>query len=226
MKKISIFLNGLILLLSLTGCSNASENEPSDNSSPSSTSVTQTKHSSVSAAPEQSSKTSEITETSSSEQPVQSSESSAAPPTIDTPSQPAGSSQPETQSSHQKEGSEYMMNIKIGENILTATLEHNSSADALLKLLSDGPITIHMSDYAGMEKVGTLPTSLPRNDKHIDTNACDLILYQGNSFVIYYDTNSWSLTRLGKINNMTQSELKKILGNGDVTAVLSLPSGT
>lgn len=116
-----------------------------------------------------------------------------------------------------------MMNIKIGGNVLTAELEQNSSAKALIELLSKGSVTVHMSDYAGMEKVGTLPTSLPRNDKHINTDACDLILYQGNQFVIYYDTNSWSLTRLGKINNVTKSELRNILGTGDVTAVLSLP---
>ena len=80
-----------------------------------------------------------------------------------------------------------------------------------------------MRDYANMEKVGTLPVDLPRNDEPINTDACDLILYQGNSFVIYYDTNSWSLTRLGRIDNITKSELKSILGTGDVTVTLSLP---
>lgn len=145
-------------------------------------------------------------------------------PQTDTPSQSNEDSQPETQTSDEKEELEYMMNIQIGENLLTATLEQNSSAEALLKMLSNGPITINMSDYANMEKVGTLPESLPRNDESIHTDACDLILYQGNSFVIYYDTNSWSLTRLGKINNITKSELKDILGTGDVTIVLSLPS--
>ncbi len=145
------------------------------------------------------------------------------PPT-DMTSQSDDGSQPETQTSDEKEELEYMMNIQIGERLLTATLEQNSSAEALLELLSDGPVTIDMSDYANMEKVGTLPESLPRNDESIHTDACDLILYQGNSFVIYYDTNSWSLTRLGKIDNITKSELKDILGTGDVTVVLSLPS--
>lgn len=124
----------------------------------------------------------------------------------------------------EKEASENMINIQIGANILTATLAENSSAEALLEMLSEGPVTIEMSDYAGMEKVGTLPSALPVNDEHINTDACDLILYQGDSFVIYYDTNSWSLTRLGKINNITKSELKDILGTGDVTVVLSISS--
>ena len=46
-------------------------------------------------------------------------------------------------------------------------------------------------------------------------------MYQGNHFVIYYDTNRWSLTRLGRIDNVTQSELKAILGEGDVTVTLT-----
>jgi hypothetical protein len=49
-----------------------------------------------------------------------------------------------------------------------------------------------------------------------------LILYQGNAFVIYYDVNAWSFTRLGKINDLGQAELKEILGSGDVTVTLSL----
>ena len=40
--------------------------------------------------------------------------------------------------------------------------------------------------------------------------------------VIYYDRNSYSLTRLGKIINVTQNELKNALGKGNVTVVLSL----
>lgn len=138
----------------------------------------------------------------------------------DMTSQSDEGSQPVAQTSDEMEKLEYMMNIQIGENLLTATLEQNSSAEALLELLSDGPVTINMSDYANMEKVGTLPESLPRNDESINTDACDLILYQGNSFVIYYDTNSWSLTRLGRINNITKSELQDILGTGDITVVL------
>lgn len=128
-----------------------------------------------------------------------------------------------SESAPEQENSESELNIQIGEHLLTAELADNSSADALLELLADGPITIEMNDYANMEKVGTLPQSLPRNDEQISTDAGDLILYQGNSFVIYYDTNSWSLTRLGKINNATKQELQDILGSGSVTAVLSVP---
>lgn len=114
------------------------------------------------------------------------------------------------------------MNLTIGNTMLTATLVDNSSVEALKKALSEAPITIEMRDYGNMEKVGPLGQNLPRNDESINAEAGDIILYQGNALVIYYDSNSWSFTRLGKIDNITQKELKDILGDGDVTVTLSL----
>lgn len=112
--------------------------------------------------------------------------------------------------------------LSINHHELTATLNDNSSTRALVERLKKEPITIHMSDYANMEKVGPLGVSLPKNDEDITTGSGDLILYQGDHFVIYYDTNHWSLTRLGKIDNIGSQELKNILGDGDVTVILSL----
>lgn len=114
------------------------------------------------------------------------------------------------------------MNIQIGDTVLTATLVDNSSVDALKKALSEGPITINMRDYGNMEKMGPLGMDLPRNDQQITTEAGDIILFQGNAFVIYYAPNSWNFTRLGKINDITAEELKGILGEGNVTIILSL----
>ena len=82
------------------------------------------------------------------------------------------------------------MNIKVGDQVLTATLVNNSSVDALIKALSDAPITVEMRDYGNMEKVGPLGRELPRNDEQITTEAGDIILYQGNALVIYYAPNS------------------------------------
>ena len=115
-----------------------------------------------------------------------------------------------------------------GKSELTATLVDNSSATAFYELLKKGPLTVDMHDYGNFEKVGSLGTSLPRNDTQITTTAGDIILYQGNQITIYYDTNSWNFTRLGKVvstsstTTITQAELKKILGKGDVTAVFEI----
>ena len=45
---------------------------------------------------------------------------------------------------------------------------------------------------------------------------------QGDSLVIYYAPNSWNFTRLGKISGISESELRELLGDGDVTVTLSL----
>lgn len=113
--------------------------------------------------------------------------------------------------------------IKVGDNTtLDATLNDNSSSDALMKLLASGPVTISMRDYAGMEKVGSLPESLPRNDKYFAARPGDLVLYLGNQFVIYYDVNAYDFTHLGKIDgNYTGQQLRSILGSGNVTVTLS-----
>lgn len=127
----------------------------------------------------------------------------------------------EAKNEHTKEMEEDMK-LKIGDSVYTATLVDNSTTEALKQMLSEGPVTIEMSDYGNMEKVGTLGKSLPRNDQQIRAEAGDLILYQGNAFVIYYAPNSWNFTRIGKINNVTKEELKKVLGSGNVTVTLSL----
>ena len=129
--------------------------------------------------------------------------------------------------SSEKKG-ESIMKIKIeitsdsGNNSLTAVLSDNSSAAAFYNLLKKGPLTVSMQDYGSFEKVGSLGTSLPRNDTQITTSAGDIILYQGNQITIYYDKNSWNFTRLGKVEGVSQAELKKILGKGNVTAIFSV----
>lgn len=114
------------------------------------------------------------------------------------------------------------MKITVGDTVFTATLADNSSAAALKELLVKGPLTINMHDYANMEKVGPIGTSLPTNDEHIVTEPGDIILYLGNSLVIYYDTNTWNFTRIGRLNDVTQAELMEALGKGDVTVTFSL----
>ena len=114
------------------------------------------------------------------------------------------------------------LKITVNGTELIATLEDNSSAQALTELLKQGDITVDMSDYGNFEKVGDLPQSLPKNDEKITTVPGDIILYQGNKITIYYDENTWDFTKLGHIDNITQEELKTLLGNGDVSVSFSI----
>ena len=65
------------------------------------------------------------------------------------------------------------MKITAGDTSFTATLADNSSVEVLKELLAEEPLTISMSDYAGMEKVGSIGTGLPRNDEQIFLSLSD-----------------------------------------------------
>ena len=114
--------------------------------------------------------------------------------------------------------------LKVGGNSMTAILTDNEATRELTKLLEQVDITIRMSDYGGFEKVGALPQSLPTSNTQITTEPGDIMLYQGNQMVIFYGSNAWSYTRLGKIDGATVSNLRQFLGNGDITLTLSLES--
>ena len=113
-------------------------------------------------------------------------------------------------------------NGQNGQNVLVIKPENNSSAKAFIALLQKGNLTVEMHDYGNFEKVGSIGSNLPRNDKPITTKPGDVILYQGNQITIYYDENSWNFTKLGEIQGVGQQELKSILGSGNVSVRFSL----
>ena len=112
------------------------------------------------------------------------------------------------------------MNLQIGNNSFTATLESNAAVDTLVGMMREVPVVIQMSDYSGFEKVGSLGTSLPASNQQTTTQSGDIVLYNGNQIVIFYGSNSWSYTRLGKIDDLSGWE--EALGSGDVTVTFSL----
>ena len=48
-----------------------------------------------------------------------------------------------------------------------------------------------------------------------------MILSEGHLLVIYYAPNTWNFTRLGKVQNLSEAELRKVLGKGNITATLT-----
>ena len=110
----------------------------------------------------------------------------------------------------------------IGESELSASLVENAATEVLAERLETGPITIEMNDYGGWEKVGSFGFSLPASNEQMTAQPCDYVLYQGNQLVIFYVSNSWSYTPLGRIDGVESAELKQILGSGDVTVTISL----
>lgn len=110
--------------------------------------------------------------------------------------------------------------INVNNKELIVELEDNQATKELMQKLNAGNIVVDASEYGGFEKVGSLGFSLTREDKQISTQAGDLVLYQGNQISLFYNSNSWSYTKLGKVTNMSVDELKDILGSEDVTLIL------
>jgi hypothetical protein len=107
------------------------------------------------------------------------------------------------------------LTLTINGREVPVTWENNDSVTALSELSSDG-LTVNMSMYGGFEQVGSLGSSIPRNDEQTSTSYGDIVLYQGNQIVIFYGSNSWSYTRLGHIN-LSRGEMTDLLSDGDVT---------
>lgn len=98
---------------------------------------------------------------------------------------------------------------------LAVEWEDNESVDALRQLASEEAVTIEMSMYGGFEQVGSIGETLPRNDEQITTQAGDIVLYSGNQIVLFYGSNTWAYTRLGRITDRTDNELTELLGSGN-----------
>ena len=106
------------------------------------------------------------------------------------------------------------MVLMIGSTEVPVVWEDNASVKELKKLAEKG-LSIKMSKYGGFEQVGPIGQRIPDADKKITTSPGDIVLYSGNQVVIFYGSNTWSYTKLGKIN-LSNNELKDLLSKGDV----------
>ncbi len=113
------------------------------------------------------------------------------------------------------------ISLTVDGKQITVEWADNASVNALRELLKKGPLTVELSRYGGFEQVGALGASLPRSDMQMTTEPGDIVLYSGNQIVIFYGTNSWAYTRLGRIVGMSREELAALLGVGNVTATLT-----
>ena len=113
------------------------------------------------------------------------------------------------------------MEITAGGKTITATLADNATAKALAEKLKSGSITVEMRAN-GFEHYGPLGFSLERNDKQVTAVSGDIMLYNGNNICVFYGSNSWSYTPLGKVDGKTADELKAFFGTGTVTVTYSL----
>ena len=79
-----------------------------------------------------------------------------------------------------------------------------------------GDIVVQMSMYSDNEQVGSLGKSYTKKDEQITTHSGDIVLYSGDKIVVFYGSNSWAYTRLGKMN-IPKGDVTELLSNGDIT---------
>lgn len=114
------------------------------------------------------------------------------------------------------------LDLTVDGTPLDVEWEDNDAVDDLISLAKNGEITIETSRYGGFEQVGSLPESLTRNDRQITAKPGDIMLYSGNQIVIFYGSNSWSYTRLGHINGISEEELARMLDKDNVSVTIGM----
>ena len=121
------------------------------------------------------------------------------------------------------------MFITIDGRTETATLVDNAATRELVARLQTAPVTMTLNSSGGFEIWGSLGFSLPTSNEQVNAQPGDIVLYNGSNICMFYGTNSWSYTRLGKIDGLTESELRTFLKAGEskisVTLSVSNPTG-
>ena len=125
-------------------------------------------------------------------------------------------------------GNDMTMYITIAGQTQSITLANNAATQELVARLQDGAVTVTLNSSGGFEIWGPLGFSLPTSNQQMTAQPGDVVLYNGSNICLFYGSNSWSYTRLGKIEGLSEGELRTFLkaGESNITVTLSLTSET
>ena len=116
------------------------------------------------------------------------------------------------------------MFITIGGVTKTATMVDNVAMQELVTRLQQAPVTVTLNSSGGFEIWGALGFSLTTSNQQVNAQPGDIVLYNGSNICMFYGSNSWSYTRLGHIDGLSESELRTFLhaGENNISVTLSL----
>ena len=117
--------------------------------------------------------------------------------------------------------SEFELTISVNGTALSVVWEDNESVNELARLLENGSITVQSENYGGFEQVWKLPQRITQNDVQTTTEPGDIVLYSGNSIVLFYGSNSWAYTKLGHIDGLSTQEIENLLNVSAATITIS-----
>ena len=118
--------------------------------------------------------------------------------------------------------------LTIGGVTKMATMVDNAATRELVTRLQQAPVTVTLNSSGGFEIWGALGFSLTTSNQQVNARAGDIVLYNGSNICMFYGTNSWSYTRLGHIDGLSESELRTFLkaGESNISVTLSLENTT
>lgn len=125
-----------------------------------------------------------------------------------------------TETSNDKKDEDIIMKLYINEIEIPVTWENNVSVKELCEQVVKKDIVVEMTRYSNNEQVGPLGRRYSSNDSQMTTYNGDIVLYNNSNIVVFYGSNSWSYTKLGKMN-LTEREVIDLLSSKDVTIRIS-----
>ena len=117
---------------------------------------------------------------------------------------------------------ETLLVLSVNGNELDVRWENNETVKELLSYTQEKSIVVNTTRYGGFEQVGSLPQGFSRSDVQLTTEPGDIVLYSGDQLVLFFGSNSWSYTKLGHIEGLSQDELSELLGGS--SAVIEIQS--
>lgn len=131
----------------------------------------------------------------------------------------AQSTEPSTKTEVQEEEA-VTMKLYINDTEVPVVWENNAAVEALAAEAETGDIVVKMSMYGGNEQFGPLGKSYPASNRQVTTSNGDIVLFNNDQIVVFYGSNTWSYTRLGKMA-LPEDEVTELLSNGDITLRLT-----
>ena len=113
------------------------------------------------------------------------------------------------------------MKLYFNDTEVPVIWEDNQTVQELIEESGKGDVVVQMSMYSDNEQVGSLGKSYTKNDEQITTHSGDIVLYSGDKIVVFYGSNSWAYTRLGKMN-IPEGDVTELLSNRDITLKITI----
>lgn len=157
-------------------------------------------------------------------QKTQSLADSYAPAATPSPSPAASASPPPGKSSDLEESdvTQKQLTLTVNGQPVEVSWQQNTAVEELAAYAETQEIVVYTSRYGGFEQVGDLPQSFSRQDRQMTTQPGDIVLYAGDQLVVFFGSNSWSYTKLGQIEGLSDQELSDLLGDSEAEIRIGL----